>query len=49
MIAFFYSRGGFDQVLAATALVAVAFVIGSLLVTVLVSGVERRSVAQPAE
>jgi len=50
MIAFFYSRGGFDLVLAATALVGIAFVIGTVLVTVLVSGVERRaSVAQPAE
>ena len=50
MIAFLHSRGGFDLVLVAIAVVAFGFVIGTILVAVLVSGVERDlKVAQPAE
>ena len=49
MIAFLHGRGGFDLVLTATAVVAFGFVVGTALVALLVSGVERRSVAQPAE
>ena len=49
MIAFLHSRGGFDLVLLMTALVAFGFEIGTTMVAVLVSGVERRSVTQPAE
>ena len=49
MIAFLHIRGGFDLVLTVTAVVAFGFVVGTALVALLVSGVERRSVAQPAE
>jgi predicted MFS family arabinose efflux permease len=50
MIAFLYSRGGFDLVLAATAVIALGFVLGTAGVAVLVNGVERGTkVAQPAE
>lgn len=50
MIAFLYGRGGFDLVLAATAVVAFGFVIGTAGVAFLVNGVERElKVAQPAE
>jgi MFS family permease len=50
-IALLHGRGGFDLVLGATALVALAFVVAALLIALLVSGVERthaRTVA-PAE
>jgi len=50
MIAFLYGRGGFDLVLAATAVIAFGFVVGTAGVALLVSGVEREmKVAQPAE
>jgi predicted MFS family arabinose efflux permease len=50
MIALLHSRGGFDLVLGATAVVAFGFVIGTAAVAVLVSGVERDvRVPQPAE
>ena len=50
MIAFLHSRGGFDLVLTATAIIALGFVIGTAGVAILVSGVERDlKVAQPAE
>lgn len=51
MIAFLHSRGGFDLVLGATAVVALGFVIGTVLIALLVNGVERdaRAAAQPAE
>ncbi len=49
MIALLHGRGGFDLVLLVTAVVAFGFVVGTALVALLVSGVERRSVAQPAE
>ncbi len=50
MIAFLHSRGGFDLVLTVTAVVALGFLIGTTLVAVLVSGVEREmKSAQPAE
>ena len=41
MIAFLHSRGGFDLVLTATAVIAVGFVIGTAGVALLVNGVER--------
>ena len=50
MIAFLHSRGGFDLVLGVTAIVAFGFVIGTAMIAILVSGVERDiKVAQPAE
>jgi MFS family permease len=50
MIASLYGRGGFDLVLGVTAVVALGFVIGTVLIAVLVRGVERdRSAVQPAE
>jgi MFS family permease len=50
MISSLYSRGGFDLVLGVTAVVALGFVIGTVLIAVVVHGVEReRSVVQPAE
>jgi predicted MFS family arabinose efflux permease len=50
MIAFLHSRGGFDLVLAITAIIAFGFVAGAVGVALLVHGVERDSkVAQPAE
>jgi MFS family permease len=50
MIAFLYSRGGFDLVLTVTAVVALGFVIATALIAILVNGVEReRAAAQPAE
>ncbi len=52
MIAVLHSRGGFDLVLGATAVVAFGFVIGTAAIAFLVGGVERDlkvRVAQPAE
>jgi predicted MFS family arabinose efflux permease len=50
MIAFLHSRGGFDLVLSATAVIALGFVLGTAGVALLVNGVERDArVAQPAE
>jgi MFS family permease len=50
IIAFLHSRGGFDAVLAVTAVIALGFVIGTVGIAALVNGVERDSrVAQPAE
>ena len=50
MIAFLHSRGGFDLVLTATAVIAVGFLVGTAAVALLVNGVERESRAvQPAE
>jgi MFS family permease len=50
MIAFLHSRGGFDLVLGATAIVALGFVIGTAVIAILVNGVERDFKAvQPAE
>jgi MFS family permease len=50
MIALLYGRGGFDLVLAVTAVVAFGFVIGTAAVAYLVNDVERgRRIAQPAE
>jgi hypothetical protein len=51
MIAFLHSRGGFDLVLAVTAIIAFGFVVGTIGVAVLVHDVEKdrlRAVA-PAE
>jgi predicted MFS family arabinose efflux permease len=50
MISSLYGRGGFDLVLAVTAAVALGFVIGTVLIAVMVHGVEReRGAVQPAE
>jgi len=50
MIAFLHLRGGFDLVLGVIAVVAFGFVIGTAMIALLVSGVERDlKVAQPAE
>jgi len=50
MIASLYGRGGFDLVLSVTAVVALGFVIGTVLIALLVRGVEReRQSIQPAE
>jgi hypothetical protein len=50
MIAFLHSRGGFDLVLTATAVIAVGFLLGTAGVALLVNGIERESrVVQPAE
>ena len=50
MIALLHGRGGFDLVLAVTAVIALGFVIGTALVATLVNGVERDfKIAQPAE
>ncbi len=49
MIALLHGRGGFDLVLWVTAFVAFGFVIGTTMVAILVSGVERRPRVQPAE
>lgn len=50
MISSLYGRGGFDLVLTVTAVVALGFVIGTVLIAVLVHGVERhRGIVQPAE
>lgn len=48
MIALLHSRGGFDLVLWGTVFVAFGFVIGTALIAVLVSGVERRLAAPQA-
>jgi hypothetical protein len=50
MIALLYVRGGFDLVLGVTALIALGFVIGTVLVAILVNSVERdRARTAPAE
>lgn len=50
MIALLHSRGGFDLVLMATAVIALGFLFGTAAVAVLVNGVERdMRTAQPAE
>jgi MFS family permease len=50
-IAYLYGRGGFDLVLAVTAVIALGFVVGTALIAVLVNGVEkeRARMAAPAE
>jgi predicted MFS family arabinose efflux permease len=50
MISSLYGRGGFDLVLSVTAVVALGFVIGTVVIAALVHGVERdRRAVQPAE
>ena len=50
MIAYLHGRGGFDLVLAVTAVIAFGFVVGTIGVALLVNGVERDLKAvQPAE
>jgi MFS family permease len=47
-MAYLYSRGGFDLVLAATAIVALGFVVSVIAIAVLAHGVERDRVRAPA-
>ena len=47
-MAYLYARGGFDLVLAATAIVALGFVVSVIAIAVLVHGVERDRVRVPA-
>lgn len=49
MIAFLYGRGGFDLVLDTTAIVALGFLIGVLLIALIANGVEKGRAIQPAE
>jgi MFS family permease len=51
LIALLHGRGGFDLVLAVTAVIALGFVIATAVIAVLVNGVEKESasVPQPAE
>ncbi len=52
MIAFLHARGGFGLVLGVTAIVALGFLIGAMLVAILANGVEKARVetaSQPAE
>ena len=51
IIAFLYSRGGFDLLLMAVAGIAGVFLVGVLGIVILVAGVERvrSGAAQPAE
>ncbi len=52
MIAFLHARGGFGLVLDVTAIVALGFLIGAILIAILANGVEKarmQVVAQPAE
>ena len=49
IIAWLYSRGGFDLLLMAVTGIAAVFLVGVLGIVFLVSGVERARVAQPAE
>jgi hypothetical protein len=50
MISSLYGRGGFDLVFGVTAVVALGFVVGTVMIAVLVNGVEReRRSVQPAE
>ena len=49
MIALLYGRGGFDLVLGATALIALGFLVGVLLIALIANGVERAQLPQPAE
>ncbi len=48
-IAILYTRGGFSLVLGATALVAVLFVVATLLIAFMASNIERQRAAAPAE
>jgi predicted MFS family arabinose efflux permease len=49
LIATLYGRGGFDLVLGAAALIALGFVFGTVLIAVLVNGVEKGRAPAPAE
>jgi MFS family permease len=52
VIAFFHARGGFDLVLGATAGVALVFLVATVMIVLLVNGVERERATQavvPAE
>ncbi len=49
MIAILYGRGGFDLVLATTAVIALGFLVSVLLIALIANGVEKARVVQPAE
>ena len=49
MIAILYGRGGFDLVLATTAVIALGFLVAVLLIALIANGVEKARVVQPAE
>ncbi len=49
MIAYLYSRGGFDLVLGTTAVIALGFLVAVLLIAVIANGVEKARLMQPAE
>jgi hypothetical protein len=49
MIAILHARGGFGLVLGVTAIVALGFLIGALLIAILANGVEKAKALQPAE
>lgn len=49
MIAFLYGRGGFDLVLNTTAVMALGFLVGVLLIALIANGVEKARAIQPAE
>ncbi len=49
MIAYLYSRGGFDLVLDSTAVIALGFLVAVLLIALIANGVEKARVMQPAE
>jgi MFS family permease len=49
MIAYFYARGGFDLVLAVTAVIALGFLVAVLLIALIANSVEKTRVMQPAE
>jgi hypothetical protein len=51
LVAFLHSRGGFDLVLTATAVIALGFVVATAMIAALVNGAERgrARIAAPAE
>lgn len=49
MIAFLYGRGGFDLVLHTTAVIALGFLVGVLLIALIANGIEKARTIQPAE
>ncbi len=49
MIAFLHARGGFGLVLGVTAIVALGFLVGAILIAILANGVEKARPLQPAE
>jgi MFS family permease len=49
MIAVLYGRGGFNLLLGTTAIIALGFLVGVLLIALIINGVERARAVQPAE